>query len=256
MQRYQKLFKDSGMMAGHRMEDIMDDKNLENKDTGAESEGQNSGAAPIDRDYENVNKEPEPNKGQPNQNGTYDYGQDYGRGQGQHNQGYGYGQQQERGQSYNYGQYQTGQTPNYGPGGTQQYNNAYRPQPPVKSNSFALVALIMGIASILLACCSGIGGVVMGSLGIIFAIISRGKEPMCTQAKIGLGVSIAGIVLGIIVFVASLLFIGSGEFQRMFEDELHRYGYEHDYDYDYDDDYRDDYHFDGGSQYQNGLNGL
>lgn len=252
MQRYQKLFKDSGMMAGHRMEDIMDDKNLENKDTGAESEGQNSGAAPIDRDYENVNKEPEPNKGHQHQNGAYDYGQNR-QNQGQN---YGYGQQQSQGQNYNYGQYQPGQNPNNGPGGPQQYNNTYHPYSPMKSNSFALVALIMGIASLLLACCSGIGGVVLGALGIIFAIISRGKERMCTQAKIGLGVSIAGIVLGIIVFVASLLFIGSGEFQRMFEDEMHRRGFDYEYDYDYDDNHRDDFHFDGGSQYKNGLNGI
>lgn len=243
----------------------MDDRNLDN-DGNSRDSGISMGSVPEDTkkagsdDSGNENKNAESggrDYGQDhNQDKSYDYGQDYGRGQGQHNQGYGYGQQQERGQSYNYGQYQTGQTPNYGPGGSQQYNNAYRPQPPIKSNSFALVALIMGIASILLACCSGIGGVILGALGIIFAIISRGKESMCTQAKIGLGVSIAGIVLGIIVFIASLLFIGSGEFQRMFEDELHRYGYEHDYDYDYDDDYRDDYHFDGGSQYKNGLNGL
>lgn len=215
------------------MEDIMDDKNLENKDTGIEPEVQ-----------ENVNQEPDPNK-ERQQNGSYDYGQSRQN-------------QQNQGQNYNYGQYQTGQNPNYGPGGPQQYNNTYRPYSPMKSNSFALVALIMGIASILLACCSGIGGVVLGALGIIFAIISRGKERMCTQAKIGLGVSIAGIVLGIIVFVASLLFIGSGEFQRMFEDEMHRRGfdYEYDYDYDYDDDYSDDFQFDGGSQYKHGLNGL
>lgn len=230
-------------MLGRRMEDIMDDKNLENKDTGTE---------------------PEANKEQQQQNGAYDYGQsrknqgqDYGYGQ-QQNQGqdYGHGQQQNQGQNYNYGQYQTGQNPNYGTGGPQQYNNTYRPYSPMKSNSFALVALIMGIASLLLACCSGIGGVVLGALGIIFAIISRGKERMCTQAKIGLGVSIAGIVLGIIIFVASLLFIGSGEFQRMFEDEMHRRGFDYEYDYDHDDDYSDDFHFDGGSQHKNGLNGL
>lgn len=150
---------------------------------------------------------------------------------------------------YSYGRYQTGQD------GYQQYNNTYRPQPPVNNNSFALAALIMGMGSILLACCTGIGGIILGSLGIVFAVISRGKERMCTQAKIGLGVSAAGIVLGIIVFVSSLLIVGSADFQRMFQDELQRYGYEYNYDeHNYESD--DDLEGDGEMQYKNGLNGI
>ena len=64
----------------------------------------------------------------------------------------------------------------------------------------------MGILSLVLCCCIGIGGIVLGALGIIFAILSRKGKSMETMAKVGLGLSITGVVLGLITAV--FFFIG------------------------------------------------
>lgn len=216
----------------------MDDRNLEDS-TRPEEPGIDIKPVPQDNGETDNRQQDKERNPEYDQQQNREYSPEYGQGQSPE-----HGQRQN--QNYSYGYYQTGQ------GENQQYNNMYRPQPPVNNNSFALVALVIGIVSILFACCTGIGGIALGALGIIFAVISRGKMPMCTQAKVGLGISIAGIVLGIIVFVGSIFLLGSDEFQRMFEDEMHRYGYEYNYD-DFDDydHYRDN--FDDGGQLRNGL---
>lgn len=124
-------------------------------------------------------------------------------------------------------------------------NQGYRP-PMNQDNGFATASLIVGIVSLLFACCTGIGGIMLGALGIVFAILSRKNEPMATNAKVGLGISIGGILLGIIVLAATLMFVSSGEFQR----ELNRYGIEYhqgmpDSDPDYDQDFDYDFESNG-----------
>ena len=118
------------------------------------------------------------------------------------------------------------------------------------ASGFSVASLVMGIISLLLVCC-GIS-YVFGALGIVFAILSRtaGKK-MDSQASIGLGLSIAGSVIGIIVlivyFVGNFAFI-SNTIQNL-EDYPQFYGSEG-YE-DYFDDYFDDY----GSYGNYGHNG-
>ena len=125
----------------------------------------------------------------------------------------------------------------------------------------------MGIISLLLVCC-GVS-YVFGALGIVFAILSRtaGKK-MDPQASIGLGLSIAGSVIGIIVLIVYLVgnfayiatsienygqFYNGGYYDNYeddFEDYFDNYGnsgnYE-DYLEDYFDHYGDNVSWDPGS---------
>lgn len=86
-----------------------------------------------------------------------------------------------------------------------------------KSNGMAVAAMSLGIASIVLLCCGG-GGFPVGALGIIFALLSRRDRHMNTQAKVGLGLSIGGIVLSILTVIASFVILfASGTFTDMLE---------------------------------------
>lgn len=73
--------------------------------------------------------------------------------------------------------------------------------PRPRSNSMATAALVLGILAICTGFLTGIGGVLFGGLGILIAILSRGYEPMESHAKIGLGLSATGLVMGLIVTV-------------------------------------------------------
>lgn len=121
---------------------------------------------------------------------------------------------------------------NYGPQG--QYRQGYQQQGygqqeygsyrPPKKNNMALASLIMGVLSILLCCCGGFG-IILGAVGIVLAILSRGREPMETNAKVGIGLSIGGIVLGIVVLVLAFAAVGSDQFRSEFGTELYQNGY-------------------------------
>ncbi len=96
---------------------------------------------------------------------------------------------------------------NYVPAGGGQY------PPAPEKNGMAIASLVMGILS-LLCCCCGYAGIGFGALGIIFALLSRKEEPMCTHAKTGLILSIIGIAITVIVVIffifaeAASLFVG------------------------------------------------
>ncbi len=64
----------------------------------------------------------------------------------------------------------------------------------------AIASLVMGILS-LLCCCCGYAGIGFGALGIIFALLSKKEEPMCSQAKTGLILSIIGLVMTVVVVI-------------------------------------------------------
>lgn len=84
-----------------------------------------------------------------------------------------------------------------------------------KPNGMAVASMTLGIASVILLCCGG-GGLPIGALGIIFALLSRQDRHMNTQAKVGLGLSIGGIVLSILAVIASfVLLFASGTFMDM-----------------------------------------
>ena len=74
---------------------------------------------------------------------------------------------------------------------------------------------------------------------------------MESQAKIGMGTSIAGLALGVVIIIATFMLISTGrvDVQDELENELGRYGYEFRFDDD-DDDY-DDYNDHYGNHYGN-----
>ncbi len=142
--------------------------------------------------------------------------------QEEHAQGYSYGQP-------GYGQNQTQGNPNpWGPNGFNgsggqgtlppgwQYNNGMGQQRKKNNNTMAMASLVLGIVSVLLCCCGGFG-IILGAIGIVLAILSRGREPMETSAKVGIGLSIGGIVLSIIVLVMAFAAIGNNELYDFYQ---------------------------------------
>ena len=124
----------------------------------------------------------------------------------------------------------------------------YSDYPPRRSSGGPMVtaSLVMGILSIVLMCC-GLS-YVFGALGIIFALLSRKDGPMDSQAKIGIGLSIAGSVIGIVIvaFAVTSNLSYYTDFMRQYQNFI----YEHDdsgyfdfddYDFDLDDYDLDDY---------------
>lgn len=67
------------------------------------------------------------------------------------------------------------------------------------NNGFAIGSLICGIVGILCCCCCG-GGTVIGIVGIILAVVSRGKN----GGKMS-GLAIAGLVCSIIASVFGII---------------------------------------------------
>ena len=93
-------------------------------------------------------------------------------------------------------------------------------------NGMVTASMIMGIISVLLICC-GIS-YFFGALGIIFALLSRRDGPMESQAKVGLGLSLAGAVGGIILLVVTIV-ANFSTYQNLYQ-ELEKYYLEDNYD--------------------------
>ncbi|MDZ5445676.1 hypothetical protein U2F26_23570 [Micromonospora sp. 4G57] len=131
-------------------------------------------------------------------------GQPYGQPYGQPTPGQPYGQPTS-GQPYGQQPYQDpyGQQPPYGAAPT--YPNAGYPMPQGQQNTLGLVSMILGIASIPLACCYlgiplGIAAVVTGYLGK--QKVSQGVAANGSQVTTGLICGAIGIVLGIAQIIA------------------------------------------------------
>lgn len=89
-------------------------------------------------------------------------------------------------------------------------------------NNLTTLALIIGIISVAFSL-SGMSFPV-GALGIIIAILSRGSEPMAKPAKIGLALSMAGIAIGVCVYIWTFFIITSEEYAPFFQQALQMYG--------------------------------
>ena len=78
-------------------------------------------------------------------------------------------------------------------------------------NNMETASLVMGILAAMTFCCCYVG-IAFGSLGILFALLSRNGEPMDGQAKAG--VILSGIVVGVSVLIwgifLALMVAGSG----------------------------------------------
>lgn len=109
-----------------------------------------------------------------------------------------HGRDQYQGQYQEQDHYQTQYQTSYQDqaGGRNQYQKQSE-----EKNGMAITSLVMGILSLVTCCCGWIA-LVLGILGIIFAILSRGEDSMCSQAKAGLILSIIGVSIAILVIIA------------------------------------------------------
>ena len=105
--------------------------------------------------------------------------------------------QQDNRQQNNY-QQPTPQNSYYRDEYRQAANPAYTQ--PQKQSSMALASLIMGIIGIVTSCCC-YGGVIFGSLGILFALLSKMGDTMEGYAKAGLITSIIALFLAAMAMI-------------------------------------------------------
>lgn len=90
--------------------------------------------------------------------------------------------------------------------------NGSSQQAPKQTNALAIVALVMGILSIVINCCLTGVGIIPGIAGIVCAILSK-KQGKSGMATAGLICSIIGIVLGVILLI--LMAIGFAALDQM-----------------------------------------
>lgn len=81
-------------------------------------------------------------------------------------------------------------------------------------NGFGVAALVLGILALVL-CWSAVGGIVLGALAIVFAIL--GMRRASQQIATNRGMAIAGLVTGIVGLIIGVLFaILVGSFLSVF----------------------------------------
>lgn len=86
---------------------------------------------------------------------------------------------------------------------------------PVKKpqSTLALVSLVMGILGIVTSCCI-YGGLIFGSLGIMFALLSKTEERLEGYAKAGLITSTISLVLLLVIFIVLIIMAAAGSIYR------------------------------------------
>lgn len=86
--------------------------------------------------------------------------------------------------------------------GREEYRQAASPayMQPQRQSSMALASLIMGIIGIVTSCCC-YGGLIFGSLGILFALLSKTGDTMEGYAKAGLITSIIALFLAAMAMI-------------------------------------------------------
>lgn len=110
------------------------------------------------------------------------------------------------------------------------------------SNVLSVAALVLSIVGLLTMLFGG--SVVLGSLAILLALLSRGSGRMSGQAKAAIGISIVSIALGILLLIGMFVYVfTSSDAQEMYRDYLRYYEDQLDDDdpYNYYNDYLDDY---------------
>ncbi len=90
-------------------------------------------------------------------------------------------------------------------------NNTYQqptPPEPKKTDTLAIVSLILGIAAILMGCCITYLGIALGIGGIVCSVMSKNKAGKSGLATAGMVCSIIGIVFAVIWIVGNVAIIG------------------------------------------------
>lgn len=103
------------------------------------------------------------------------------------------------------------------------YDGNTQPAEQSSTNIKAILSLVFGILSIILCCCYGIIGAIVGIVGIVMAVLSK-KDNMgrfSGMAIAGLVCSVIGVVLGAIYLI--LWAIGSTVDPRELEYYLNQY---------------------------------
>lgn len=108
-------------------------------------------------------------------------------------------------------------------------NFDYTPQQPQKDpgHGLAIASLVLGIISLLSCCCVYLS-VVVGVVGVVLAIISKSKSntgKMETMAKVGLALSIVGVVLSIGYIIFGLVYMQTPAYQDMYQEIMNSYEY-------------------------------
>lgn len=86
-------------------------------------------------------------------------------------------------------------------------SSLHPPEGPQKTDTLAIVSLILGIASIVLGCCVTYLGIALGVGGIICSVMSK-KKQKSGLATAGLVCSIIGIVFAVIWIIFSVAIVG------------------------------------------------
>lgn len=93
-----------------------------------------------------------------------------------------------------------------------QDNTANTQVPPVveeapakKTDALAIVGLVMGILSIVLACCLAYIAIIPGIVGIVCSVISKKQNGKSGMATAGLVCSIVGIVVAIAITILGVM---------------------------------------------------
>lgn len=89
-------------------------------------------------------------------------------------------------------------------------NNTYeQPQAPgpQKTDTLAIVSLILGIAAIIMGCCVTYLGIALGIGGIVCAVMSK-KKQKSGMATAGMVCSIIGIVFALIWIIGAAAIMG------------------------------------------------
>lgn len=70
-------------------------------------------------------------------------------------------------------------------------------QPP---NNMAAASLVMGILAVVMFCCPYTAAI-FGGLAVVFALLSRTEEHFTGQAKAGIALAVAALILAVLVWV-------------------------------------------------------
>ncbi len=79
---------------------------------------------------------------------------------------------------------------------------------PKDDNSMALGSMVVGIISIVTSCCC-CGGIILGSLAVVLACLSRVETYFDKRAKTGLICGVIGMVLSVAAGVVILVYLAS-----------------------------------------------